>query len=212
MPFDGRAVPSAFARYLPLGVNNTHPRLISASRPPTTSNHPLKPAHTPPLCPLLCILDGQAVPIVCARYLPLGVKSTPPDLSIPASHRESTSVHTLPLRHPPCNFNSQAVPSACGSVSVSRGQNHQPLPDLCIPASHHLKPHINISLRTPSIKTFATTNPFLIRFGQEFGIGEDNKTSIHHKDPPQSHHPRRHLKTRIHPNNFPLLTAFSTKR
>ena len=92
---DVQSVPSACARYLPLGVKTTHPHPILASRSPTTSNHALTSAHTLPLHKTPCPFDIQAVPIApCARCLTLGVKTTHPH-PIFASLSPTTSNHAF---------------------------------------------------------------------------------------------------------------------
>jgi len=92
--FDVQLVPSACARYLPLGVKTTHPHPILASRSPTTSNHALTSAHTLPLHKMPRPFDVQAVPSACARYLPLGVKTTHPH-PIFASRSPTTANHAF---------------------------------------------------------------------------------------------------------------------
>ena len=93
--FDGQAVPSACARYLPLGVKTPHHHPILAYRPPTTSNHVSTLAHTLPLRPPPFFINGQAVPSAFARYLPLGAKTTHP-YSISASRPPTTTTYIFP--------------------------------------------------------------------------------------------------------------------
>ena len=98
--FDGQMVPSACARYLPLGVQTPHPHPILAYRPPTTSNHVSTLAHTLPLRPPPFLIDGQAVPSAFARYLPLVIKTTRPH-PISASRPPTTATDIFPPKPQP---------------------------------------------------------------------------------------------------------------
>lgn len=74
----------------------------------------------------------------------------------PTSTRISKPTHMPPLRPPACNFNSQAVLSACAWYMPFWIQT-PPVPNLCTLVSHHLKLHIN----TNPYASHATPGPQL---------------------------------------------------
>ena len=87
----------------------------------------------------LLVWQGTTLAPARARY---------PGISPPQTAHKNRPTYSLyaPAIHVRCPSGTECV----RSVFASRGQNHPPLPDLCIPASHHLKPRISISRHTPS--------------------------------------------------------------
>src|ERR1700729_589243 len=76
-----------------------------------------------------------------------GSKTPPSDLCISGSHHLNLHIDIIP-RTPPTSptthFRWPGNTEPVCSVSVSQGQKPQPPPDLCILASYHLNPHIDI--------------------------------------------------------------------
>jgi hypothetical protein len=80
--WSGKAVLSPCARYLHLGVKKAHPCVISASWPPTSATHIIKPIYILPQRAPPCNFDGQAVPSAFARYLLVTTTSPPISASV----------------------------------------------------------------------------------------------------------------------------------
>jgi hypothetical protein len=81
-------------------------------------------------------------------------KSPPlPDLCIPASHYLNLHIDTIPWTSstpPTTHFRRPGNTEHVRSVSVSWGHKSPFPPDLCIPASHYLNPHIDTIPQTSS--------------------------------------------------------------
>ena len=129
---------------------NTHLRLISVFRlPTTTTTSQRQPTYSIcnslPLIPMVRRYRAHTLGICLSRS-----KHPPPsDLYIPASHRHNPHINTNPYTlsmTPALQSQSSGGTEFVRSVSASQGQKHPPPPDICILGSHHHNPHINTNL------------------------------------------------------------------
>ena len=118
---------------------------------PTTTPTPL---HILPLHNLVYISDGQAILNAYARYPPVRAKtltltrSLHPGLPPPQPAYQHQHTYSLYILRNAFSV-ARRYQARTRSIRVL-GPKPPPSPDLCIPASHHLNPHIDINKHTSS--------------------------------------------------------------
>jgi hypothetical protein len=138
--YNGQAISSVLAQYLPFGAKTPYPHPISPPCALPTSAYISTPTYMHPLRLPPRSYDGQVILSALTQYLPFGAKTpyphpiSPPQ-ALPTSTCTSTLTHMLSLHPPPHSYDGQVILSVLARYPPIGGQNSPPLPDLSTAAS-----------------------------------------------------------------------------